>query len=308
MDAHAISVVMPSRNRAALVPVAVESALNQTHLPAEVIVVVDGPDPASLDALAAIRSDRLKVIALEQSVGAAEARMIGVRAAATPWIAFLDDDDTWEPEKLERQAALLKTSDLALPIVSCRCRVETALGRFVWPRRLPAPDEPIADYLFIRRGLYKGETFAPTSTLLFPKRLLELVPFDSGVHDDWDWLVRAGARPDCGMLMIPEVACVHRAESGIRTLSDEPDLDERLAWASSIAGLMSPAAYAGLILQVIGGADDARASFARRFQLLKQALRDGGRPTLMTWLLFLLHTAMPVRLRRRLRPAVGEAG
>ena len=300
-----ISVVIPTLRRSVLVPRAVASVLDQTRLPEEVIVVVDGPDRATTEALSAIESDRLRIVALREHGGAARARMAGVEQATGDWIAFLDDDDSWLPDKLERQMRLAETAEAALPIVSCRCRVETALGSYVWPRRLISPGEPIADYLFIRRSLFKGETFAPTSTLLFPKRLIEQVPFAPGVHDDWDWLIRCGELSDCVMLMIEDVGCVRRAESGVKTLSDEPELAGRLDWAVEVAGQMSPKAFAGLVMHVIGGSDEARASWSGRFSLLRLGLRH-GRPTPMTWFLFALHSLLPVRLRRWLRSAAHQ--
>jgi glycosyltransferase involved in cell wall biosynthesis len=90
-----ISVVIPTRNRAALVPRAVHSALAQTLRDIEVIVVVDGPDPDTVEALAAIDDPRLRVVALDASGGAPAARNVGARNAGAPWVALLDDDDEW---------------------------------------------------------------------------------------------------------------------------------------------------------------------------------------------------------------------
>ncbi len=296
-----VSVIIPTLRRAELVPQAVRSALAQSLQPIEVLVVIDGPDPATQAALAEIADPALRVLPLERNIGAAHARMAGVDAARAEWLAFLDDDDRWEPGKLAAQLALAERSGLAQPIVSCRCAVETARGTFIWPRRLIAPGEPVGDYLFVRRSLFKGETFAPTSALLVPRRLAQQVAFEPGVHDDWDWLLRCAARPGCGLVILPEIACHHRAESGIATLSDAPAYEARLEWAESVRPLLSPRAYAGLLLQVIGGAVEARESLSRRWHLLRLALRH-GRPTAMSLLLFFLHSLMPVQLRRRLRP------
>jgi hypothetical protein len=301
-----VSVIIPTRHRADLVPAAVRSVLAQSLAPVEAIVVVDGPDPATVAALGAIDDPRLRVLPLPANRGAAAARMAGVAAARADWLAFLDDDDAWEPGKLAAQMAAAERSGLAWPIVSCRCAVHTAQGAYVWPRRLIAPGEPIADYLFVRRTLYKGETFAPTSTLLFRKGLIEQVPFEPGVHDDWDWLIRCDRLEGCGMVMIDAVACRHRAESGIATLSDAPAHAARIQWALAARAQMSPRAFAGLLLQTIGGTVEARASWACRWELLQLALRH-GRPSPMSLLLFTLHSVMPVQLRRRLRPTALEA-
>src|SRR5579862_6769377 len=98
-----VSAVIPTRNRPHLVTRAVQSALDQTYADIEVIVVVDGPDPATEDALAQFDDKRLRLIVLPEPVGAARARNVGVEAAWGDWIALLDDDDEWLPEKTRAQ-------------------------------------------------------------------------------------------------------------------------------------------------------------------------------------------------------------
>src|SRR5579863_7499544 len=98
-----VSVVVPTRNRPELVVRAVSSALAQTLTRMEVIVVIDGPDEDTARALAEIRDDRLTVIALPSSLGGSEVRNIGAQHSRGEFIAFLDDDDEWSPNKLQRQ-------------------------------------------------------------------------------------------------------------------------------------------------------------------------------------------------------------
>src|SRR5437764_416053 len=100
-----LSVVIPTAGRPALVVRAVGSVLAQTLRDLEVIVVVDGLDPPSEAALAALADPRLRMIVNPRSVGPGEARNVGVAAARAPWVAFLDDDDEWLPEKAARQLA-----------------------------------------------------------------------------------------------------------------------------------------------------------------------------------------------------------
>jgi len=111
-----VSVIITTHNRADRVPRAIDSVLRQTLAPRELIVVddasVDGT-PAVLDGYAA--AGRLRRIRIEQSRGANHARNAGLRAASGELVAFLDDDDSWLPEKLARQAEVLDTRrDVAL--------------------------------------------------------------------------------------------------------------------------------------------------------------------------------------------------
>jgi len=76
-----VSVVIPTRGRPQWVVCAVTSALIQSYLCLEVIVVVDGPDPETVGALRGIDDERLRLIELTEPVGGSEARNVGVRAA-----------------------------------------------------------------------------------------------------------------------------------------------------------------------------------------------------------------------------------
>ena len=94
-----VSVVIPTRNRPRLVLRAVASAMRQTYRTLQIVVVVDGPDTESVIALREVQDARIKIVALHENVGGSEARNVGVRESSGNWIAFLDDDDEWLPEK-----------------------------------------------------------------------------------------------------------------------------------------------------------------------------------------------------------------
>ncbi|BAI74225.1 hypothetical protein AZL_a06940 (plasmid) [Azospirillum sp. B510] len=300
-----VTVVIPTRNRPDMVMRAVRSALDQTYRDLDVVVVIDGPDPATASHLAALADPRLTVMELETNHGAAEARNIGVRAAPGDWIAFLDDDDHWMPEKVELQMAA-RPAGIRFPILSCRCQVVTARGSFAWPRRLATPADAIGDYLFVRRGLFKGETFAPTTTLLTPKALLLRNPIPKSRFDDWEWLITCGRIDGAALIHIPDVMAIHYTEENNRvTLSTCHNINQALEWAESMRDHLSPRAYASLLLQATGGEHAARTA-GTRWRILNSALRD-GQPTPMALATFTMHSLMPVGLRRRLRQALFSA-
>ncbi len=100
------SVIIPAYNHADVIRRAADSALAQTLAPLEVIVVDDG---SADDPLSALGSARDKVIFIRQeNKGPAAARNAGAAKARGEWLAFLDADDLWLPEKLEAMAALLE--------------------------------------------------------------------------------------------------------------------------------------------------------------------------------------------------------
>jgi glycosyltransferase involved in cell wall biosynthesis len=94
-----IAVVIPAYNRARHIASALESVLAQTRAPAEIIVVDDG----STDDTAAVAQSFGANVLRQSNAGVSAARNTGVRIARSPWIAFLDSDDLWAPNKLEMQ-------------------------------------------------------------------------------------------------------------------------------------------------------------------------------------------------------------
>ena len=97
-----ISVIIPTYNRATTLERAILSVLDQTFSAREVIVVDDASTDNTSDILEKY-SDRIKIIINESNRGVSFARNAGIQVARGDWIAFLDSDDIWLPEKLERQ-------------------------------------------------------------------------------------------------------------------------------------------------------------------------------------------------------------
>ena len=95
-----VTVVIPTRNRSRLLPVAVSSALGQEDVEVEVVVVDDASTDDTQKVLADLADERLEVVRLSSRQGVSRARNIGIAAAGAGWLAFLDDDDIWAPRKL----------------------------------------------------------------------------------------------------------------------------------------------------------------------------------------------------------------
>jgi glycosyltransferase involved in cell wall biosynthesis len=101
-----VSVVIPVYNGAAFIARAIDSALEQSHRPTEVIVVNDGSTDATLDVLAAYRG-RIRLLSIANG-GVSNARNLGMQASTGELIAFLDADDSWHPNKLQLQVAAMR--------------------------------------------------------------------------------------------------------------------------------------------------------------------------------------------------------
>ena len=106
-----VSVVIPTRNRWGLLSRSgLAAALVQKDVDLEIIVVDDGSTDETPVRLAALDNPRVRVIRHDQRQGVARARNRGVAEAQSEWVAFLDDDDLWSPDKLRRQLDLATTS------------------------------------------------------------------------------------------------------------------------------------------------------------------------------------------------------
>lgn len=98
-----ISIVIPTHKRVNLLKKTINSALNQTYKDTEIIVVSDGYDKETDVYMKTIENSQIKYYVYETNKGANYARNYGVKHSEGEYIAFLDDDDQWEKDKLEKQ-------------------------------------------------------------------------------------------------------------------------------------------------------------------------------------------------------------
>ncbi len=102
-EAGLVSIVMPSYNTASYIKESIQSILNQTYTNWELIIVDDCSTDNTDEVLAAITDSRIRYFKNEKNSGAAVSRNKALREARGQWIAYLDSDDIWMPEKLEKQ-------------------------------------------------------------------------------------------------------------------------------------------------------------------------------------------------------------
>ena len=100
-DNFSVSVIIPTFNRVEYLPDALDSVYSQTHSVSEVIVVDDGSTDHTVEKLSP--SYPSVQFLRQEKQGVSSARNLGIAQASHPWIALLDSDDRWTPEKLERQ-------------------------------------------------------------------------------------------------------------------------------------------------------------------------------------------------------------
>ena len=133
-----VSVVIPARNRAGMLKQAIDSVLSQTKRASEIIIVLNDASPACTALAHELAGQNgVRVVAIAEA-NLAKARNVGIRAATGDWIAFLDDDDMWVSEKLERQ--LTAALSLNVGVISCDFVTFNQAGDLPGPglRGLPA--------------------------------------------------------------------------------------------------------------------------------------------------------------------------
>ncbi|ABF44086.1 glycosyl transferase, family 2 (plasmid) [Deinococcus geothermalis DSM 11300] len=307
VEAPLVSVVIPTHRRAdLLLRRALPSALGQTLQELEVIVVVDGADPETLAGLATVRDARVRVVALRENVGGAEARNVGIRQARAEWVALLDDDDEWLPHKLERQWEAARRSPHRFPVLACGWIVRRPEYDTLSPVRLLEPGERIGDYLIARKTLLTPEC-GLTSTLLFARReLLLRMPFTPGLpkHQDWDWLLRVDRLEGVGFEILPETSAITYYGDGRPQMSNTIDWRWSLAWGKDHyrQGRLTNKAYVAFVVSQLAVQAAREGASEARWLLLREIL--AARPRAFELLRYVLIWGVPLRVRQVLRGAV----
>jgi glycosyltransferase involved in cell wall biosynthesis len=186
-----VSVIIPTYNRAYFLPRAVKSVLAQTFQDFELIVVDDGSTDDTKKTVKEFqkKDKRIKYIWQENSGRPAVAKNTGIKAAQGRYIAFLDDDDEWLPEKLEKQLKLFNETK-NLGVVGCNC----------W-NVYENKNNKKREYR-IKKNANQKSVFSKnlercfihsSSSVIIPRRVFDAVGlYDESlnINDDWDLYIR----------------------------------------------------------------------------------------------------------------------
>jgi teichuronic acid biosynthesis glycosyltransferase TuaG len=184
----AISIVMPAYNAAPYITATMQSVFAQTFTDWELLVINDCSTDSTADMIRAYqeKDPRIHLINLEKNKGApAGPRNIGVNQARGQWIAFLDSDDIWHPQKLQRQIQLLRKTQALF--------CSTQMTNFN-SSKLPVLEDATTDqfeHISFIKQLIKFRT--PTSSVIADRALLLKYPFNEDMaykaREDLDcWL------------------------------------------------------------------------------------------------------------------------
>ncbi len=195
-----ISVVIPTYNRAHMIAKAIKSVQDQSYPVNEIIVVDDASTDDTSKAFQSINDENIRYYRLDRNKGAGGARNFGVSKAQYDMIAFLDSDDTWHPDKIEKQIKLKNdNADLRL-IYSAYERIYDS-SREIHP---DMNDNRMLDGDMLSQILFENTVGTPT--ILMEKSLFdEIGGFDEELRslEDWDMVIRAAKMTEFGF--VPEV-------------------------------------------------------------------------------------------------------
>lgn len=200
-----VTVVIPTWNRAALVGEAIASVVAQTYPHWEIVAVDDGSNDDTLERLREIPDPRLKILASPHIGRIARVRNLGVAQATGEWIAFLDSDDLWLPEKLTLQIAALRQTGAAW------CYADHGLiGENGAPVAKRGDNfQPKSGRIL--RALLRDETAASIVTLIVRRDVFDaLGGFDESLtmRDDLDFTLRLAAAADA--VAVPDILTLVR--------------------------------------------------------------------------------------------------
>jgi glycosyltransferase involved in cell wall biosynthesis len=209
-----VGVVIPAYNAERFLATAIESALAQTHPPTQTVVVDDG----SSDGTGAIaRRFAPRVSCIRQSnAGVASARNRGAETLGTRWLAFLDADDFWRADKLERQLAAARQADAA--VVFCHVELVDAEGLVIPSSRTVDTSLDIEPLILHSATIPQ----ATSSTALLRRDVFEAVGgYDSQLATmaDWDLLIRLRLRGPFAYVEAPLASYRRHGKTMSRNLS-----------------------------------------------------------------------------------------
>jgi len=205
-----VSVIIPTRNRCQLLELTLRSVFEQRNVAFEVIVVDDGSTDGTCQLLQRL-GDRVRVVRHERPGGVSAARNHGIAEARGRWVAFLDDDDLWAPDKLAYQVEALRVSGRQWAYAGA---VDMTTSHRVLSGEVPAPPERVVNELLVRNMIPAG-----ASNVIVLKDWLPPPPvFDGSLFHsaDWDlWIRLARQGPPA---YVPKPLVAYRFHPGSASL------------------------------------------------------------------------------------------
>ena len=182
-----VSIIMPSYNSEKYIVAAIKSVQAQTYENWELIVVDDCSTDSTVDIIRRFEDARIRLYVKKKNSGAAQSRNKALREAKGKWIAFLDSDDVWHPEKLERQISFMQEHGYAFTFTDYRIQLD---GKWL-PYINTGPD------IIDKRKMYDYCYFS-TITVMYEREKVGLIQIaDLKKNNDYAMWLKAVDKVKC---------------------------------------------------------------------------------------------------------------
>lgn len=256
-----VSVIVPTYNRLNVVCRALQSIVEQTYRPIEVIIVDDCSNDGTADYIQSLCfSIPVRVVTLLKNEGPGFARNAGLACAKGKYVAFLDSDDWWAPYKLERQVAILEaincSSEFILysPFIFIR-----KYGEYISVHRDKRLGESLGDYMFVHQGHIQ------MSSVILNTALARSIGFNGNIrlHEDWDFYLRL-EEVGADFIMYPQpLGVVFDLDNVNRASSPRPAAS--LEWLNEHIRFLSQPAFLSFRAKMAPQLRDSNTSLAMHF-------------------------------------------
>jgi glycosyltransferase involved in cell wall biosynthesis len=270
-----VTVAIPTWNRAHLVKRALTSVLAQTFTDIEILVVDDGSTNTTPEVLASVDDRRLRTIRLARNGGISRVRNTAIQLARGDWVAFLDDDNEWAPEYLQRQLALAASRPDADMVY---CRAQRRDGR---TGRVGLAPSAVWNGKVFRR-LVDGWLPLVSCALLRRSALIDAGGLDEGLRacEDHDLWLRLAQRTHFAgtaevLVVRHEHAGAHLSRNYQALVRDAAVLDRK--WKAAITRSCGRVAYWTWRAGLVTNAELGRAIQAAESRERLEGLRSIGR-------------------------------
>ncbi len=242
-----VSAIIPTYNRCDVIQRAINTVCNQSYKNLEIIVVDDASADNTEAVVKSMSDPRIRYIRHETNLGGATTRNTGIDAAKGEYIAFLDSDDLWKPQKISLQLASIHEHPDSAKVVSYT-QVENYNGRHVsiMPTRGKQDTESVEEYLFVNGGEMH------TSTLMLSRSLAVSTRFRPGLkkHQDLDFCLRLAAS-GAKFTFVEKPLTVWVNEQRSDRISKIADYRISLNWIREYESSISPKATKGFLIKEV---------------------------------------------------------
>ncbi|WP_163527370.1 glycosyltransferase family 2 protein [Halobacillus ihumii] len=244
-----VTIVIPTYNRGHLIDRTIKSVLNQTYTNFELLIVDDASQDNTSEVVSSYKDERIRYIRLENNSKGTKPRNIGIKQSKGKFIALLDSDDEWVPNKLESQLSFIdqykEESFLCFTdVIFKRNEVEK------FSMNNPIKDsEDIMDYILL------GGNCVQTSTYMFPSELGKRVLFGLNIkkHQDWDFCLRL-QQQGAKFISLSEPLSIYNVDERGDRIANNSKYKLSLEWLNKVSDQLSEQSYYAFLANYVSSA------------------------------------------------------